>query len=456
MVVKNVKKTAEQISAEENSADILGFIENAAYEKSLFIMITDLDGNIIYTADEHSGIYKKHSNNESDSGDNPYRSGDKIMNWQMGVYNNLPVNYNTALNYLKENNGCYELREDETYVYCSLLSNEWAVSNGIADGEAMLYISAACEAVGGAVEILHIQLIQTTLLSLLIGIIIAYFASKRFAAPLAKLSLQAQNIGKGNFEVEFEKGFCSEFDDLADTFKNTAEQLKQTDKFRREFLANISHDLRTPLTMIKGYGEAIRDFSSENKEDCISDASVIINEADRLTALVNDILEYSELREEKQIYKPEAVNISSLTKQVINEFDLICKNKQCIIKTDIEENLLVSADERLLERVLYNLIDNAISYSRQEGHIEIKIHSENNKVRTEIRDFGKGIPENELPYIWDRYFTLKQKKRNSAASGLGLAISKEILLLHKARFGADNAVGGGSIFWFELNTSIYK
>ncbi|MGN0182490.1 MAG: ATP-binding protein [Candidatus Ornithomonoglobus sp.] len=457
MAITNVKKAAEHILSESDSSDIYSFIDALAYNNSLLIFLTDTAGSTIYSTDEHSALYNKNTFHHSSDNlkNNPYYNDGELMNWQIGALRNLPYGYDSFLKKLSESKSgtvSYKTENGSSYIYGALLPESWSVSNNVGSGEAVLYISSALEAVGGTVGILRMQLIWTTIISLVIGIIIAYFASRRFSAPVASISAQAKGLADGNFSCEFQKGFCSELDELADTLSHAAEELKKTDEFRREFLANISHDLRTPLTMIKGYAEAVRDFSWEDEKEREEDLGVIIREADRLTGLVNDILEYSALRSGNGIIKCENTEISALTQKVISNFSRLCKNNGCIIQSAIEPEQTVYGNKEQMERVLYNLIDNAITHSGENKKIEVVLKHINNHVRIEVHDFGKGISKEELPYIWDRYFTLKQQKRNEKGSGLGLAISKEILLAHKADFGVESEMGQGSIFWFELKS----
>ena len=456
MAVKNVEKAANSISVELNNDNIYDFIDNLAYNNSLLIFLTNESGKAIYNTDSYTNLYKEHKPHYSENNsDNPYYNSSEVKSWQIGAMRNLPNDYASFLQKLSDNGNSvgYKTENGSAYIYGMLLSEEWSASNNIGSGKTILYISSALEAVGGTVGILRIQLIWTTIISLIVGIIIAYFASRRFSVPVASISAQAKRMANGDFECDFQKGFCSELDELSDTPSYTAEELKKSDEFRREFLANISHDLRTPLTMIKGYAEAVKEFSWEDKKEREADLGVIIRETDRLTELVNDILEYSALRSDNTKIEFENFNISALTQKVISSFSLVCKNRGYVIQSDIEPEQMAFGNKNQLERVLYNLIDNAITHSGIDKKIEVVLKHINNSVRIEVRDFGKGIKKEELPYIWDRYFTLKQQKRNEKGSGLGLAISKEILLAHKSDFGVECEVGQGSTFWFELQSA---
>ncbi len=140
-----------------------------------------------------------------------------------------------------------------------------------------------------------------------------------------------------------------------------------------------------------------------------------------------------------------------MAEDVLNQFTFLCEKNDIYIEKYIESELYIICDKQSISRVMYNLIDNAISYSGNSKKIYVSVKVNKNKVRVEIQDFGRGIDKNYLPYIWERYFTIKQQKRNKIGSGLGLAISKEILLKHNAEYGVNSNESNGTLFWFELD-----
>lgn len=176
-------------------------------------------------------------------------------------------------------------------------------------------------------------------------------------------------MAEGKVKANFEKGFCAELDELADTLKQTADALSRTENFRREFLSNISHDLRTPLTMIRGYAEMVRDFSWEEEEQRKMDLAVIIWKANRLTDLVNDILDYTALQEAPST-KFEEVDMSTAAQMVVEQFKPLCLRNGCDLEAQIFPGLLVYGDRQQLSRVLYNLLDNAISHAGEKRKVQ--------------------------------------------------------------------------------------
>lgn len=456
MAIRNVENAADQILAQRDFADIEGVIDDLAYDNSLLVFLTDRQGTVFYSADEYSYSYKKYESHrpEDGSGGNPYWDKDQPLNWQIGAFRNLPDDYGAFLKLLGDSPDGrigYQLEDQTAYICGAVLPASGANSNLLGGQEVVLYISAPLGAVSAAVNILRIQLIWVTLASLVVGLVIAFFIARRFARPVSAITRQAKRMADGDFEVTFETGFCSELDELSDTLGQTAVQLSQAESFRRAFLANVSHDLRTPLTMIRGYAEMVRDISWEDSGQREADLSIIIRESDRLTGLVNEILDYSALQAGKQASVPEEFDMSETVQSVISQFEPWCRQEHYRIETAIAPGLSVTGDRTQLERVLYNLIDNALCHTGDSRRIQIVLTDAGNAARIEVRDWGNGILSDELPHIWERYVTAKKRRQTGSVSGLGLAIAKEILLLHKARFGVESNIGQGSLFWFEIS-----
>ena len=283
MVIKNTLKAADKIASQSASSDITEYIDDLSRNNSVLVFVTDTEGNILYSSDEYKKGHKNRNNELNDM--KAEFKGDR------GHYRELPENYDEFLSELSSSeSNKVELQNDDLYVYGTYI--DFCGS----DGKAVLYIGTTLNAVGSTARIIRVQLLWVTLLSVIIGFVLAWFMSRSFSRPVAQLNEKAHKLADKESDASFREGFCSELDELNTTLDNTAEKLKRSQEFQNELLANVSHDLRTPLTMIKGYAEMIRDISREDEKQCEEDVAVIVEETDRLTALVNEILEYSELQ----------------------------------------------------------------------------------------------------------------------------------------------------------------
>ncbi len=291
------------------------------------------------------------------------------------------------------------------------------------------------------------QLLIVTCICLVLGIVLSYLISNKISRPIRAFSQVAQRLGKGDYTVRFEGNGYTEIDDLAETLNYATAEMGKTEALRRDLLANVSHDLRTPLTMVKAYAEMIRDISGANPSKREEHAQVIIDEADRLTALVGDILNLSKLQSGTAEMELTEFDLGTLTRAVLERFGIMREREGYVFETDIADGVTVRGDYKRIEQVLYNLIGNAINYTGADKTVSVRISAGG---RFEVRDTGKGIPPEEIAAVWDKYYRANMTKRKVVGSGLGLSIVKSILTAHGAAFGIDSKVGEGSTFWFVL------
>lgn len=443
MAVRSVKKAAREIAEHSSDEDFYDVIDQAAMTNSLLVFVTDGAGNVLYSSDEYQGLYGDKERDDHET-DNPYVSSDTVMNWEKGALRNLPYSYETMLAKLKDSgmDTINFITEDNTaYVMGMEL-----------DSGHILSVSMPLGTVGGTVGILRVQLVWVSVLSLILGFCIAWIISKRLGKPIAQIAGSAKQIASGNYHPELPGGFCSELDDLSDALGEMALSLEKAKNVQRDFLAGISHDLRTPLTMIKGYAEMVKEISWEDPRKREEDLGIIMREADRLTALVNEILEFSAMQTDVSEKKYGIIDISRGVRDVIGQFTPFCEKNGFVIESEVMDELWAAADEAQIRRVIYNFIDNAISHTDESKKIKVSLTLAGSVVRFEVTDFGKGIADEDIPYIWDRYYTARSKKNRAAVSGLGLSISREILTFHKAKYGVDNR--NNCTFWFELPVAV--
>ncbi|PRR75881.1 HAMP domain-containing sensor histidine kinase [Clostridium thermopalmarium] len=266
--------------------------------------------------------------------------------------------------------------------------------------------------------------------------------------PIVRLNDGAKKLSKGNYNADFNgKGYL-EVKELSDTLNSTAIELSKVDELRRELIANISHDLRTPLALIYSYAEMMQDFPDEITTTQIH---TIMSETKRLSSLVNDILDVSKLETGTMELHMHKYNLTESIYETVARLSELLRNDGYSIEFQHSEDVYVIADEAKITQALYNLLTNAVNYSTDDKHIVVKQNRVQNSVRIEVHDHGDGISPENIPYIWDRYYKVDKKhKRAITGTGLGLSIVKKIFELHGAEYGVESEIGKGSIFWFQL------
>lgn len=230
-----------------------------------------------------------------------------------------------------------------------------------------------------------------------------------------------------------------------------AKEFNATEELRREFVANISHDMKTPLTVIKMYAEMIQTVSGENPTKREEHLQQIITEAEKLTGFINDTMELAKLQSKTWEVKWEHFELVHLMKAILGTFEIHQELNGFQIEFQAEEGLMVYGDRKLIGRVLENFIGNALKFSAEKKRIDIEAKREGQRVRVSVRDYGIGIKEEQLAYIWERYYKVEPYGSNKAGTGLGLHIAKEILEMHNAVYGVESQWKEGSCFWFYLN-----
>ena len=320
------------------------------------------------------------------------------------------------------------------------------------DKDVYAFISTSLDPIGSTVDILKKQLIFIIIIVLIIAALIALIISKTISKPIEKITQTSKEMSKGNYDIVFDTGTdIVEINELEKTLNNAAIELSKTEELRRELLANVSHDLKTPLTLIKANAEMVKDLTYKNKEKMDKNLDTIIGEVDRLNLLVEDILDLSKMQSKADELNIEEFNLNDLIKSIIKRFDVLCeRGKYEINYTGFDVS--VKADKKKLEQVIYNLINNAINYTGEDKKIYVKLIDNNKCIRVEIIDTGKGIDEEDIKYIWDKYYKVDKKyKRVTYGTGLGLSIVKNILTMHSYKYGVESKKGKGTSFYFEID-----
>ncbi len=290
---------------------------------------------------------------------------------------------------------------------------------------------------------------------ILLAALVSLNVSQKLTSGLKNLSSTAVRFSKGDFNVEFENAEYQELASLSDTLNSVRDEVKKSGDFQRDLLANVSHDLKTPLTMIKAYASMIREISGNNPEKRDKHLQVIIDEADRLTGLVNDVLNVSKLTSNLDEIKFKVFNLTEYLYGIINKFEYLQETQGYTFMVDIDPNLYTRADEEKIGQVIYNLLGNAVNYTGSDKtvYISLKLNLSDERIKLSIRDTGKGIAKDDLQDIWNRYYRVKenhQRPVKGTGLGLGLNIVKIILKNHSFDYGVESELDKGSTFWVDF------
>ena len=311
-----------------------------------------------------------------------------------------------------------------------------------------IVLNSALLPLNSTVRTLEMQFIWIAVALMIIAISSVLILYRGISKPLICMNESAKQLANGKYDTVFVGSGYLETHELADTLNYAARELSRVDALQKELVANISHDLRTPLTMIKGYGELMRDIPGENTPE---NMQVIIDETERLSELVNDLLDLSLLQAGSTQPKREPMNLTTTVRECLARYDALIHHRGYRIDFFSDRDVWVSVDRKLILQAIYNLINNAINYAGEKKSVVVEQTVTNDRVRINIIDFGDGIDPEEMPLIWDRYYKVdKVHKRAMVGTGLGLSIVKGILEKHDATYGVSSMKGEGSTFWFEL------
>lgn len=315
----------------------------------------------------------------------------------------------------------------------------------------MLLFGTESFPVGTMSSTVTVQLVMITVILIVGAGVLAVIISRKITRPVSELCSEAERLAVGDYSVNFSSCAVDELNRLGDTLKYAAAELERSDRLQRELIANITHDLRTPLTMISGYSEVMRDIPGEVTPENLQ---VIIDESARLSALVSDVLEVSKAQNKAMVLNLAPIPITDVVRATVTRYGTMLKDKGYTLRFESDGTSAVTVgDETKLVQALCNLINNGVNFTGEDKIVTVRQTVNNGVCRIEVSDTGKGIPADELESIWDRYYRARDfQNKGIAGSGLGLAIVKNILILHGASFGVESAVGVGSTFWFEVKT----
>ena len=317
------------------------------------------------------------------------------------------------------------------------------------DGTAgTLFINTYVTPVSSTVDTIRFQLVTVTCILLAAAALLTVLIARHISRPLIETNKAARELSVSRYTVPRHGRGYREIAELNETLVKAAEDLSRVDELQHELIANISHDLRTPLTMIGGYAEVMRDIPSETTPENLQ---IIIDETTRLTTLVNELLEFSRLQTTDTELERQPFDLTATMLATTERIAGMTAKNGYSIRFEPERHVTVLADEKRVNQVVYNLIGNALTYTGEDKRVTVEQRELDGRVRISVSDTGKGIPEEERPYIWNRYYRTKEShKRAVVGSGLGLHIVQTILEKHGAAYGVGPGETCGTTFWFEL------
>ena len=318
--------------------------------------------------------------------------------------------------------------------------------------EGYLVINASLAPVGATVSIIQRQLIIITVILVIIGFILSVVVSDRLAEPIVRVTKDAEQLAHGRYNIKFNGNGYDEAERLAETLTYASREINRVDTMQRDLIANASHDLRTPLTMLKAYAEMIRDLSGDNPVKRAEHLQVIIEETDRLTALVNDILDLSKLENGKMKLERSTFDIEQRLHEIVDRYRGLSDVSGYTFTLETDGPAEVNCDAGKIEQVICNLMNNAMNYTGENKQVFVTLQHTAEGIRISVRDTGQGMDQETLSRIFDKYYRSENYKREVRGTGLGLSIVKAILRLHDYAFGVDSKVGVGSTFWFVIHT----
>lgn len=444
--INTVKANAKSIVENINNDNLGLLLDRIAYESDTCLMIVGEDGTVVYDVGEGQRVCLIH-----------HLSSD-------GIAEKISLAKIKGSGYL------------ETTVLSEILDEDYSPGDfaGTAPSkeadvlESLLYVELTRAGDGKEYAVILNTVItpvtavtgtaafQAVLLTagiLVLSMIVAFAMSKLIASPIESLNRTAKRIAGGKWDVDFQCSGYTEIEELKDTLNYAAGELKELDRYRKELLANVSHDLRTPLTLIKAYSEMMRDIPSENTPENLQ---TVIDETERLSNLVEDMLNVSNIQSGGRDFKIERFDLAATIGTLLDRHGRLLSGMGYEVRYENKTPLPVMADEQKIVQVVYNLVNNAVNYAGADNLVIVRAFVRDNRfARVEVEDHGAGIDVNILPHIWDRYYkSNKVHRRASVGTGLGLSIVKSVMsAMPGGVYGVDSDEGKGSIFYIELPLS---
>ncbi len=351
------------------------------------------------------------------------------------------------------------------------LGTEYLMMRGTLDGGYFFLIQSPLESIQGSVELANRFLVIVGIIAVIIGMGLVYFFSKRLSEPLLELAEISGKMAELNFEAKYTSGGENEIGILGENFNRMSEKLEQTiselknannrllqdleqrdkqEKMRSEFLGNVSHELKTPIALIQGYAEGLKEDVNTDAESREFYCDVIIDETSKMNHMVKSLLTLNQLESGEEQVEFERFNLTEMVRGILQGMEIFAEQAGAKVQFLQKEAVYVWADEYKAEQVVRNYLGNAFHHVSGEKIIEIKIEQDGNVARTTVFNTGKSIPEEDLVHIWDKFYKVdKAHTREYGGNGIGLSIVKAVMESLHQKYGVEN-YDNGVAFWFEL------
>ena len=414
-----LKETAAQIDEGIQNDDILSVLEDISFSNEVCVrVITDAVGFTTYQDASSCALGKLSSKQLNKIATTTFDNGGEAL------FDSNSSNIKNA------------------YIYSKL--------SKVNDENVLIMLSTSIVPLQSTIDTMYDQFNIIIIVVVIATILLALCLSSLIVKPIKKIEMEATNLPSGKYDHKLVKTDAREIENLNNTLARANEEIIKADVARKELIGNVSHDLRTPLTMIVGYGEMIRDFPEENNAENIN---VIINEAKRLSTLVDDLLDLSKVESGKIEFHNKDIKISDLLGSVYDQFEPYCKANNIELVLNIEDSdVVVSVDENRLKQVLHNFMSNALNYNdAKDTKIIIGEEKVDGAYRIYVYDNGSGVKQEDKDKIWNRYYKVdKEHKRSHIGSGIGLSLCKDILDKMGYKYGVDSVYKEYSKFYFDI------
>ena len=414
-----LKDTAAQIDEGIQNDDILSVLEDISFSNEVCVrVITDAVGFTTYQDASSCALGKLSSKQLNKIATTTFDNGGEAL------FDSNSSNIKNA------------------YIYSKL--------SKVSDENVLIMLSTSIVPLQSTIDTMYDQFNIIIIVVVIATILLALCLSSLIVKPIKKIEMEATNLPSGKYDHKLIKTDAREIENLNNTLARANEEIIKADVARKELIGNVSHDLRTPLTMIVGYGEMIRDFPEENNAENIN---VIINEAKRLSTLVDDLLDLSKVESGKIEFHNKDIKISDLLESVYDQFEPYCKANNIELVLNVEDSdVVVSVDENRLKQVLHNFMSNALNYNdAKDTKIIIGEEKVDGAYRIYVYDNGSGVKEEDKDKIWNRYYKVdKEHKRSHIGSGIGLSLCKDILDKMGYKYGVDSVYKEYSKFYFDI------